>query len=121
MKVSGQLLFLGSLGNTEISSHCGKESDTILLQKRAELLERLGWGGKKVMAVMPHEGNSLGSYERDLKRICSGAIGEPLFLWFFDTTDNMAIDTIWQKYIFRQKSGVSKIVCKICNFFCPSN
>ncbi len=26
----------------------------------------------------------------------TGAIGEPLFLWLFDTADNMAIDTIWQ-------------------------
>jgi hypothetical protein len=24
--------------------------------------------------------------------------GEPLFLWVFDAADNMAIDTIWQKY-----------------------
>ncbi len=23
-------------------------------------------------------------------------VGEPLFLWGFDTADNMAIDTIWQ-------------------------
>ncbi|MDE7252164.1 MAG: hypothetical protein K2O32_04400 [Acetatifactor sp.] len=30
----------------------------------------------------------------------------------FDTADNMAIDTIWQKYTFRQKSGVSGIVCR---------
>ena len=38
------------------------------------------------------------------------ATGEPLFLGFFDTAYNMEIDTIWQKYTFRQKSGVSKIV-----------
>ena len=36
-------------------------------------LERLNWKGKKVMAVMTHEGNGLGSCERDLKRICVGA------------------------------------------------
>ena len=30
----------------------------------------------------------------------------------FDTADNVAIDTIWQKYTFRQKSGVSGIVCR---------
>lgn len=36
--------------------------------------------------------------------------GEPLFLWVFDTAVNVAIDTIWQKYTFRQKSGVSGIV-----------
>ncbi len=32
--------------------------------------------------------------------------GGPLFLWGFDTADNMANDTIWQK------SGVSAIVCR---------
>ena len=36
-------------------------------------LEKLGWAGKKVMAVMTHEGSGLGSCERDLKRICAGA------------------------------------------------
>ncbi len=38
--------------------------------------------------------------------------GGPLFLWFFDTADNVAIDTIWQKYTIWQKSGVSAIVCR---------
>ena len=38
--------------------------------------------------------------------------GEPLFLAFLDTAYNVAIDTIWQKYTFRQKSGVSEIVCR---------
>lgn len=37
-------------------------------------LEQLEWGGKKVMAVMTHEGSGLGSCERDLKRICIGAV-----------------------------------------------
>ena len=36
-------------------------------------LERLDWTGKKVMAVMTHEGSGLGCCERDLKRICAGA------------------------------------------------
>ena len=36
-------------------------------------LEKLDWTGKKVMAVMTHEGSGLGSCERDLKRVCSGA------------------------------------------------
>ena len=34
------------------------------------------------------------------------------FFCFFDTADSIAIDTIWQKYTFRQKSGVSGIVCR---------
>ena len=37
------------------------------------LLERLDWTGKKVMAVMTHEGSGLGSCESDLERICKGA------------------------------------------------
>ena len=36
-------------------------------------LEKLDWAGKKVMALMTHEGSGLGSCERDLKRICQGA------------------------------------------------
>ena len=39
-------------------------------------------------------------------------VGESLFLVFLDTAYNVAIDTIWQKYTFRQKSGVSEIVCR---------
>lgn len=36
-------------------------------------LERLDFTGKKVMALMTHEGSGLGSCERDLKKICKGA------------------------------------------------
>ena len=36
-------------------------------------LENLDFTGKKVMAVMTHEGSGLGSCERDLKKLCSGA------------------------------------------------
>ncbi len=36
-------------------------------------LERLDFTGKKVMALMTHEGSGLGSSERDLKKICVGA------------------------------------------------
>lgn len=36
-------------------------------------LERLNFSGKKVMAVMTHEGSGLGSCEKDLKKICKGA------------------------------------------------
>lgn len=36
-------------------------------------LEKLDWKGKKVMALMTHEGSGLGSCERDLKKICAGA------------------------------------------------
>ena len=36
-------------------------------------LERLDWTGKRVHAVMTHEGSGLGSCERDLQAICQGA------------------------------------------------
>ena len=37
-------------------------------------LERLDFTGKKVMALMTHEGSGLGNSERDLRKICKGAI-----------------------------------------------
>jgi flavodoxin len=36
-------------------------------------LERLDFAGKRVMAVMTHEGSGLGSCEGDLKKLCPGA------------------------------------------------
>lgn len=39
-------------------------------------LERLDFTGKKVMAVMTHEGSGLGSCEWDSKRLCPGAVSE---------------------------------------------
>ncbi len=38
------------------------------------LLERLDWRGKRVFAVMTHEGSGMGSSERDLKNACKGAV-----------------------------------------------
>ena len=37
------------------------------------LLERLDFAGKKVMALMTHEGSGMGGSERDLRRLCAGA------------------------------------------------
>ena len=37
------------------------------------LLERLDWAGKKVLPLMTHEGSGLGSAERTLRSVCSGA------------------------------------------------
>ena len=37
-------------------------------------LERLDFTGKKVMALMTHEGSGLGNSERDLRNICKGAV-----------------------------------------------
>ena len=39
-------------------------------------LERLDFTGKKVMALMTHEGSGLGNSERDLRKICKGAAFE---------------------------------------------
>lgn len=36
-------------------------------------LERLDFAGKKVMALMTHEGSGMGSSEKDLRRLCVGA------------------------------------------------
>ena len=36
-------------------------------------LEKLDWTGKKVFAVMTHEGSGLGQCERDLAQVCQGA------------------------------------------------
>ena len=36
-------------------------------------LEQLDFTGKKVMALMTHEGSGLGNSERDLRKICKGA------------------------------------------------
>ena len=37
-------------------------------------LEKLDFTGKKVMDLMTHEGSRLGKSERDLRRLCKGAI-----------------------------------------------
>ena len=37
------------------------------------LLEQLDFTGKKVMALMTHEGSGLGNSERDLRKLCKGA------------------------------------------------
>lgn len=36
-------------------------------------LERLDFGGKRVLPLMTHEGSGLGNAERDLRKICKGA------------------------------------------------
>lgn len=36
-------------------------------------LDKLNFAGKKVMALMTHEGSGLGNSERDLRKICKGA------------------------------------------------
>ncbi len=61
-------------------------------------LERLDWKGKKVMAVMTHEGSGLGNCERDLKRICTGAVfGKGLAIHGADASKSENTVTAWAK------------------------
>lgn len=61
-------------------------------------LERLEWGGKKVMAVMTHEGSGLGSCERDLKKICTGAVfGKGLAVHGADAAGSEAKVAAWAR------------------------
>ena len=61
-------------------------------------LERLDWTGKKVMAVMTHEGTGLGSSERDLKKTCVGAsFGKGLAVAGHDAPGSEAAVAAWAK------------------------
>ena len=61
-------------------------------------LEKLDFAGKKVMAVMTHEGSGLGSCERDLKKICKGAVfGKGLAVHGADAAKSESIVATWAK------------------------
>ena len=61
-------------------------------------LERLDWTGKKVLAVMTHEGSGLGSCERDLKKICTGAaFGKGLAVHGADAAHSEGTVASWAK------------------------
>ena len=61
-------------------------------------LEKLDFAGKKVMAVMTHEGSGLGSCERDLKKICKGAIfGKGLAVHGADAAKSEGVVAAWAK------------------------
>lgn len=61
-------------------------------------LERLDFSGKKVMAVMTHEGSGLGSCERDLKKLCKGAIfGHGLAIHGADAAKSEGSVASWAK------------------------
>ena len=63
-------------------------------------LEKLNFSGKKVMAVMTHEGSGLGSCERDLKRICAGAtFGKGLAVHGADASKSESAVTAWAKSV----------------------
>ena len=61
-------------------------------------LEKLDFAGKKVMAVMTHEGSGLGSCERDLKKICKGAsFGKGLAVHGADAAKSESTVAAWAK------------------------
>lgn len=61
-------------------------------------LEKLDWAGKKVMALMTHEGSGLGSCERDLRRICQGAgFGNGLAVHGADAASSEGTVASWAK------------------------
>ena len=61
-------------------------------------LEKLDWTGKRVMAVMTHEGSGLGSSERDLKKICAGAtFGKGLAVHGADAAKSENTVAAWAK------------------------
>lgn len=65
-------------------------------------LERLDFTGKKVMAVMTHEGSGLGSCERDLKKICKGAsFGKGLAVHGADASRSESTVAAWAKKVLQ--------------------
>ena len=61
-------------------------------------LEKLDWSGKRVMAVMTHEGSGLGNCERDLKKICAGALfGKGLAVHGADAAKSEKLVALWAK------------------------
>ena len=59
-------------------------------------LEKLDFSGKKVMALMTHEGSGLGSCERDLKKICTSAVfGKGLAVHGADAAKSEAAVAKW--------------------------
>ena len=63
-------------------------------------LERLDFAGKKVMAVMTHEGSGLGSCEQDLKKICKGAtFGKGLAARGADAAKSESTVAAWAKQV----------------------
>ena len=61
-------------------------------------LDRLDFTGKKVFAVMTHEGSGLGGSERTLRDVCKGAtIGKGLAVHGADAAKSEATVAVWAK------------------------
>lgn len=62
------------------------------------LLERLDLAGKKVIPLMTHEGSGMGNSERDLRRLCSGAVfGTGMAVHGADAARSEKAVTAWAK------------------------
>ena len=63
-------------------------------------LEKLDFSGKKVMAVMTHEGSGLGDCESDLKKLCAGAtFGRGLAVHGADASKSERTVASWAKKV----------------------
>ena len=63
-------------------------------------LEKLDFSGKKVMAVMTHEGSGLGDCESDLKKLCTGAtFGRGLAVHGADASKSERTVASWAKKV----------------------
>ena len=63
-------------------------------------LEKLDWTGKRVCAVMTHEGSGLGSCESDLKKICRGAsFGKGLAVHGADASKSESTVAAWARKV----------------------
>lgn len=61
-------------------------------------LEKLNFSGKKVIALMTHEGSGLGSCERDLRKVCGGAaFGKGLAIHGADSAKSESAVAEWAK------------------------
>lgn len=62
------------------------------------LLEKLDFTGKKVMALMTHEGSGLGHSELDLRKVCKGAyFGNSIAIHGGDALKAYKAIEIWAK------------------------
>ena len=65
-------------------------------------LEKLDFSGKKVMAVMTHEGSGLGRCESDLKKLCTGAIfGQGLAVHGADAAESENTVAAWAQNVLK--------------------
>ena len=68
-------------------------------------LEKLNWNGKRVMAVMTHEGSGLANCEGDLKKACRGAsFGSGLAVHGAEASNSESTVTEWAKAMLADRS-----------------